>query len=414
MCSGKPEEVSESSEWEVSGTAAKKLRKQQRQQQEKDPEPEAKYVPKDTTEKRKSEPRPTPVAASAEPKAAAPKQALTPVTTPVKAVLQPVPTLPTALAPKQGVNGTLSASPGRVSPQLTPNGSTIQPVVPNQQVRIQSYINSLVNLTSVAQLNLTPQTVPSLSLLTQQIKPAPVVQGSTPFLSNNDFFSSSSLANLLQLNSALQQQTNNALLLNGQTSQQNQPYQPDYEENFPPLGGGAPQATPSGKKTPVPALNTNIPNTMNNQLPLTSLLKDNTLLNTSNNAISTPEIGFLSFNNVSNASNNQANQGGSWNPLQSSLYPQPGALGQYPPLTQPFGQLSVSNNLLGSQPKMSGVLPQPKMQQQPDFNLISGLWSKEPTPSSNNMTSFNTNPMNNNSNTNQSSLLAVSHQVLMA
>lgn len=137
LSSGKPDEISESSEWEVSGTAAKKLRKQQqRQQQEKEPEPEVKYVPKDTSEKRRSEPRPAPVAAAAEPKAAAPKQALTPVTTPVKTVPQPVPSLPTNLAPKQAANGTLSTSPGRISPQLTPNGTTIQPVVPNQQVRV--------------------------------------------------------------------------------------------------------------------------------------------------------------------------------------------------------------------------------------------------------------------------------------
>ncbi len=252
--------------------------------------------------------------------------------------------------------------------------------------------------------------MPSLSLLAQQInKPTQPVVSATPFLSNNDFFSSSSLANLLQLNSALQQQNTNALLVNnGQTSPQ--PYQPDYEENFPPLGG-APQTSAGAKKTPVPATNTNTPNPVNvsNQLPLTSLLRDTTPLNTSSNAISTPEIGFLSFNNTNTSANNQANQGGSWNPLQSSLYPQSGALGQYPPLNQPFAQLSVSNNLLGAaQPKMSaGVLPQPKMQQQPDFNLISGLWSKEPTPPST-MTSFNTNTMNTNPNTNQSSLLSVS------
>lgn len=128
--------MSESSDWEVSGTAAKKLRKQQRQQQEKEPEPEVKYVPKDTNEKRRSEPRPTPVAAAEQPKAAVPKQALTPVTTPVKTAPQPVPSLATNLAPKQGVNGTTATSPGRVSPQLTPNGTTIQPVVSSQQVRL--------------------------------------------------------------------------------------------------------------------------------------------------------------------------------------------------------------------------------------------------------------------------------------
>lgn len=220
------------------------------------------------------------------------------------------------------------------------------------------------------------------------------------------------MANLLQLNSALQQQNNNALLVNnGQTSPQ--PYQPDYEENFPPLGG-APQVNAGAKKTStlVPSANANNSNNtvnVNSQLPLSSLLQNTAALNTNTNTISTPEIGFLSFNNTNTSANNQASQGGSWNPLQSSLYPQSGALGQYPPLNQPFAQLSVSNTGLGTaQPKMSaGVLPQPKMQQQPDFNLISGLWSKEPTPTPN-MTSFNTNTMNSNPNTNQSSLLSVS------
>jgi len=252
---------------------------------------------------------------------------------------------------------------------------------------------------------MTPQTIPSLSLLAQQIKPTQPVVQSAPYLANNDFFSSSSLANLFQLNTALQQSNaSNQLLVNaaaGQTSPQAQPYQPDYEENFPPLGG-APQFNAAAKKPPSPASSTNTVNA-NNQVSMVSLLKDTPSVNP---AINTPEIGFLSFNTNTTPSN-QANQGGSWNPLQSSLYPQSGALGQYPPLTQPFAQLSVSNNMLGAPPKLGGVLPQPKMQQQPDFNLISGLWSKEPTPP--NMTSFSTNnTLNNNPNVNQSNLLTVS------
>jgi hypothetical protein len=132
------------------------------------------------------------------------------------------------------------------------------------------------------------------------------------------------------------------------------------------------------------------------------LLKDTQTL--AANTVSTPEIGFLSFNSGASTTN-QANQGGSWNPLQSSLYPQSGTLGQYPPLTQPFPPLSVPNALLSSpQSKLSGALPQPKVQQQPDFNLISGLWSKEPSPASN-ITPFNTNTLNN---THQSNLLNVS------